>query len=347
MLKLLGILIFGGFMAVGGFFFGRFYGLADRVETADVYEYMDYREPVDLAAGKPLNVLLIGNDSREGEANAAIGGLNPDGSQEGMRSDTTIVAHVSADRKRVEFVSIPRDSIVQIPSCERSDGTVSKPIVDGQFNWAFSQGDTVGASVACTIKTLEENAGITIDSFAVVDFIGFQQVIDAMGGVPMTITEELRSDKAGLHLQPGEQILNGAQALGFARARTFEIGPEIGSDLERIERQQELMGAVFKQLMTPDVLFSPVKIMSIAEGIMSNLTVSPELSDLNSVVGFIYSLRDYTTVEFITIPNEPWEFDRNRVIWTAEADGIWEKLNGDIPLMEAPPASEEETPAPE
>ncbi len=128
--------------------------------------------PPDPQAGKPINMLLIGSDQRNGQ-NGVIGGTKGVG---GMRSDTTIVVHVSADRSRAELVSIPRDSLVAIPSCTMTNGRKSWAQRSAMFNTAFATGWDMGGDMAsaagCTIKTVQALTGLTIDHFVVVDFAG-------------------------------------------------------------------------------------------------------------------------------------------------------------------------------
>ncbi|HLS16129.1 MAG TPA: LCP family protein, partial [Beutenbergiaceae bacterium] len=92
----------------------------------------------DPAEGQPINLVLIGSDDRSGD-NEDIGG----GGHDGIRSDTVIVAHISADRDRAELISIPRDSWVTIPECELPDGSTSHP-QEGKFNGAFQIGGSTG-----------------------------------------------------------------------------------------------------------------------------------------------------------------------------------------------------------
>src|SRR5690606_13051150 len=99
--------------------------LQNNIESADVEHLLGERppeptpDPDDPNAGTPVNILVLGSDTREGNSGVASDDVD------GQRSDTTIVMHISADRQRVELVSIPRDSLVDIPTCERSDGSSS------------------------------------------------------------------------------------------------------------------------------------------------------------------------------------------------------------------------------
>src|SRR5664279_5294198 len=116
-------------------------------------------------------ILVLGSDTRQGKGNH-IGGATP-----GL-SDTAILLHLSADRKHAYGVSIPRDSMVQRPSCPRKDGNGTDPGGLSMFNEAYAVGGP-----ACTQKTVEQLTGIRIDHFVVIDFNGFREMVDALGGV--------------------------------------------------------------------------------------------------------------------------------------------------------------------
>ena len=316
--------------------------LSNNIHTEDVEHLLGERpqrveatpDPEDPKAGQPLTILLMGSDRRDGE-NAAIGG-----EVEGMRSDTTIVAHISADRSRVELVSIPRDSRVDVPSCNYNDGTSSRP-QSARFNAAFSIGaahDDVGEAAACTLRTVESLTGIYIDEWAVVDFAGFQRMVEALGGVPMCIPEELYSEKAQLHLQPGQQTLNGQQALALARARTgLNLG--YGSDLERLGRQHELLGAIVRQALSKNLLTDSPALYQFLNAATQSLTTSPDLGEIPALTGLAFSLRDIPSgnIVFMTIPNRTNPNDGNEVIWTDEAATVWSNMANDIPIV--PPAA--------
>ena len=125
--------------------------------------------PTDGSSGTAVNILLMGSDDRAG---AERRDRRQDG---GKRNDTTLIMHISADRSRIDVVSIPRDTIVKIPTCDRSDGS-SQLGWTTMFNVAFANGAAHGSNAdgaACTIKTVESVTGIRIDHFAVIDFVGF------------------------------------------------------------------------------------------------------------------------------------------------------------------------------
>jgi LCP family protein required for cell wall assembly len=312
--------------------------LQNNIETHNIENLLGTRpqpvehvDPTDPNAGQALNILLMGSDTRDGE-NAALGGEN-----DGMRSDTTILAHISADRTRMELVSIPRDSRVDIPSCNYNDGSSSRP-ESARFNKAFAIGadhnDDIGEAAACTVHTVEELTGVFINEWAVVDFAGFRNMIDALGGVQMCIPEELYSEKAQLHLLPGSQTLDGTQALGLARARTgLNLGD--GSDLMRLGRQQQLLGAIAQGAMSKNMLTDAPALYRFLTAASQSLTTSEELGSIPDLVGLAFSLKDMPSgnLVFMTIPNAANPDDRNEVVWTSEADQVWSNIKNDVPIV--------------
>ena len=158
------VAITAGVIALGGATGAAalYHQVAGGIDRADVDQFLaddrpDTTEPApeDGYAGQPLNILVMGTDSRDGE-NAAIAG-----DEDGMRSDTTVLVHLSADRTRVELVSIPRDSLVRIPSCTLEDGSTTRSQESAMFNSAFTigAGDTgnLAAAAAWTRRTFEES----------------------------------------------------------------------------------------------------------------------------------------------------------------------------------------------
>jgi len=289
-------------------------------------------DPNDPHAGKALNILVIGSDVRDGE-NAKLGGK-----VEGMRSDTTMILHIAADRSRAEFVSIPRDSMVPIPSCKLTDGSWTYPRSLGMFNEAFAIGGAdgnVNAAAACTWQTVEQATGIRIDDYVVLDFKSVVLTVDALGGVPICIREDIDSPKANLKLDAGMQTLDGKQALGYARARTGK-GLGDGSDTGRIERQKELMGAMVRHVLSKNLLTDSPALYRVLDAITESLSVSTGLSSIPGLVGLARSFQNVPAenVMFYTVPWAPYPQDPNRIIWTEEAEYIWDSMANDRPILE-------------
>nr|WP_247601994.1 LCP family protein [Cellulomonas denverensis] len=287
--------------------------------------------PADPNAGQPVNLLLLGSDERDGE-NEAIGGF-----ADGMRSDTSIVAHISADRTRVELISIPRDSLVDIPSCTMSDGSTTRAQSNAMFNSAFSigadNGGDIASAAACTWNTVQTNTGVPINHFVVVDFAGFTNMIDAIGGVEMCIPNDMSAPKAGLYLSAGNQRLDGTQALAFARARTG-VGVGDGSDTNRLGRQQELLAAVMRELLTKNLLTDVTQLIRFLDQATASLSVDSGFSSISDMAALAYSLRGISSdnISFMTIPFAAAPSDPNRVVWTSDADTIWDNIANDRPM---------------
>lgn len=290
--------------------------------------------PQDPDAGNELNFVLIGSDQRDGK-NGKIGG-----SFAGMRSDTTIVAHISAKRDRVELVSIPRDSMVQIPSCTMSDGSTTTARFS-LFNEAFALGADHGhdpaSAAGCTIKTIEALTDVRIDGYFVVDFTGFVATIDSLGGVPMCVPNYMKAPKAKLEVWPGKQKFNGKTALAWARARTEKgtIGLGQTADIGRIGRQQQLLAAVVRTVLKKNVLTDQTKLYGFLDGATKSLKVQKSWASLTKLGGLAYALRGVGTdkITFMTIPIETYPPDHNRVQLAPAAAQIWANMAADKPLI--------------
>ncbi|GEL94023.1 LCP family protein [Cellulomonas composti] len=325
--------------------------LRGSMEVADVDRYLAGPRPTsttgagapvlpsDGFGGRAVNVLVVGTDMRDGE-NEQIGG--PVG---GMHNDTTMVVHVSADRTRVSVVSIPRDSLVDIPACLRPDGTSSTAVRAHIFNDAlwFGGGPTedLASGAACVIRTVEQSTGVLIDASVVVKMDGVAAVIDELDGLDLCLPERMESPKAGhLVLDAGWNHLDGRTAIQFLRARTGKgNGLELGSDLARIARQQQMIDALGAQVRSEDLLRDPVELLRVLDAVARSLSVSPALADPRTVLGLAYSLRDLDVIERVMVPVTEARQNRNRVVWTTAADQLWARLLADEPLTDRPTAS--------
>jgi LCP family protein required for cell wall assembly len=177
-------------------------------------------------AGKAMNILLVGSDSRDGLTRRQLGRIQTV-EVPGRRTDTIMILHVSPDRPRPVMVSLPRDLRATV------NGRT------GKLNAAFAFG---GPDLL--VKTVEETTGLPINHYAEIDFAGFLEVVDALGGVTLCNRSGRRLDDpyANLHMGPGCQHMNGVKALAFVRAR------HVDSDFGRIGRQQEFLRAVLAEL---------------------------------------------------------------------------------------------------
>ncbi|MFI9486747.1 LCP family protein [Promicromonospora sp. NPDC052451] len=338
-LVLVGVLVFG---VVGGA--TAVTRLTGNIDTAGMTALGSDRPevvlPKDPNAGTPLNIVVMGSDSRDGDNGGLAGG-----GEMGARSDTTLVMHISGDRSRVEMVSIPRDSTVDVPSCTTEEGATTAELYGTKFNAAFSQGVQAGGGVAdgalCTVKTIESLTGVFMDGFIVVDFAGFSSMIDAVGGVEVCVEEAIYSEKANhLSLEPGTHLLKGVKALDYARARTGQ-GLGDGSDLGRIGRQQEVMASLARKVLSQEVLTNPSKTLGFLNAVTGSLTMNEELASIDGLAGLAYSMRNVRpdTITFMTVPNVYDPNNAANVVWTDEATTLWDNVKHDRPLDYDPAAA--------
>lgn len=291
------------------------------------------RTPPDSYDGRALNILIIGSDSRSGKGNQTL--TNNDDPTE--RSDTTMIMHISKDRSQVNVVSIPRDLIVDIPSCQRRDGSRSEP-QRAQFNWAYSIGSLGGdraSAVVCTWKTVEKLSGIRIDESIVVDFNGFSSMIDALGGINIYVPTKIKDKiNSGLELEPGCKHFDGKQALAYARVRHGVKGSD-GSDIQRIQRQQAVMGIMMRAALQKNMLTSLNQLYGFVGNGLGALTVSEGLSSVSQLSGLGWSLQSLKpdNLLFLTLPVYEAPFDRNRLLLSEKkAEPIWDSFINDTPL---------------
>ncbi|MEN2419613.1 LCP family protein [Streptomyces rimosus] len=284
--------------------------------------------------GGAENVLLIGTDRRSGENSGKYG---PDNGTQ--RSDTTILLHASADRRSATAVSIPRDLMVQIPECKRSDGKQSAPQFN-QFNWAFEF-----AGAACSIRTVEKMTGIRIDHHMIVDFTGFKKMVDAVDGVDVCLERPVKDDEAHLRLPAGWQTLRGEDALGYVRARK-SLGD--GSDTQRMERQQQFLAALVNKVQSNGVLLNPRRLYPLLDAATSSLITDEDLASLRGLYEWVRGLRSIPTekVQFLTVPRQEYRYnaDRDELAQPA-AERLFRQLGKDRPVS-VRPTSTPPSPAP-
>ncbi|WP_406058824.1 LCP family protein [Streptomyces sp. NBC_01077] len=285
---------------VGWWFYRKLDGniTTDTTAAAELQKYEKERPAAVVSAAR--NILLIGSDTRAGAGNRKYG--KDKGTQ---RSDTTILLHLSAGKKSATAVSLPRDLMVTIPSCRKADGTRTREQF-AQFNWAFEFG-----GAACTIRTVEKLTGIRVDHHMVIDFRGFKKMVDAVDGVEVCLKEPVNDPDAKLKLPAGRQTLHGEQALGFVRARK-SIGN--GSDTERMDRQQQFLGALVNKVQSDGVLLNPTKLYPVLDAATKAITTDPGLDSLRDLYDLARSMRAVPTekVQFLTVPRRSYRYDANR-----------------------------------
>jgi len=240
----------------------------------------------------PLNLLLVGSDSREGTGNGVFG------NETSNLADVIILLHISADRKNAVGLSFPRDLMVPWPACPSTTG--------GPGYYAQSLGQ-INATIAnggpgCTLLTVEALTGLKIPYLAMVDFNGVIELANAVGGVEVCVAEDINDEYTHTYLKAGMHNLQGLQALQFLRTRH---GVGDGSDLSRISNQQVYLTALVRKLKGKDVLNNPVALMSLAQTAARNMKLSDTLSDPAQLVGVANALKaiPMKKITFLQLPS--------------------------------------------
>ncbi len=210
--------------------------------------------------GKDLTFLVVGSDSREG-----IEDLTFFGPAGGERGDVIMLVRLDATSGEARLLSVPRDLWVEIPGHG-----------EDKINAAFAYG---GPSLM--VQTIRENLGIDVNHYVEVDFVGFIEMVDELGGIEMTFPNPARDLKSGLNIESGPQVLDGEQALAFARSRSYEeyrgerwVSVD-ASDLGRANRQQQVVRAILSELKSPA---SIAEAGEIAGSMAENMTIDGRLA---------------------------------------------------------------------
>jgi LCP family protein required for cell wall assembly len=244
--------------------------------------------------------------------------------ESGGGSDTTILLHLSGDRKHAYGVSIPRDTMIDRPACKTADGKTIPAESYAQWNAGFSL-----AGPGCTIEQVETISKIPIDDSVVVNFEGFKDMVDAVGGVQVCIPQEIDDREHGIVLKAGTRTIDGNEALSYVRVRH---GVGDGSDLSRIKRQQAFIASLVKAVFSARTLSSPVKVYSFLKAATKNLEFDDKVASLSSLasLGSGFKSIGLDDIKFFTIPIEADPQDpAARVILAPTANAVWKHLRKD------------------
>lgn len=302
--------------------------LNGNINTFSADGLSDNRPP---ASTKGSNVLVIGSDGRVG-GNSELGGGDKD---DVGRSDTAFLLHTYADQKHAVAVSIPRDTLLDIPPCKLPDGSWSQPQTNVMFNAAYSVGERPEGNPACTQNTVEKLTGLRVDHTVVVDFKGFATMTEAVGGVQVCLPQDVyqrdlnpnRLTRGKRIFAKGPQKVSGQSALDYVRIR-HGIGD--GSDIGRIKRQQAFVASLLKQIKSDGL--TPAKLLPLADAATKSMTVDPGLGSADKLVAFAMSMKDIDlhNTKFVTVP---WKYQGARVaIVQPDADALWAALRADRTL---------------
>ncbi len=282
--------------------------LTDRYDRAVVKEQLldatARQDRTDLDG--PLNYLLVGTDRwRSGDA-------------ADRRSDTILIVHVPAGGREAFLVSIPRDLLVAIPAAPGYGGGQDK------INAAYEYGGGGLPGTRLLSATLARLTGIRFDGAALIDFSGFREVIDLLGGVRMCVDTEVRSIHTGRVFTPGCQQMDGGTALDFVRQR-YDLP---GGDYDRQTHQQQLLRAVLERTSETSLRTNPVKLDQLIRAVGGSLTVDTNGVPLEDLVMALRNL-PADALRGVQVPSSPQTIGQvSYVVLDNGGAGLFEAVRG-------------------
>ena len=232
----------------------------------------------ELTLSQPLNILVIGIDSDSPLS------VTSDKPTIGQRADVLLLAVIQPDNKEVTLISVPRDSLVEIPGHG-----------DDRINAAHVLG-----GIPLTMQVVQQVTGLPVHRYLQVDFEGFVQWVDLVGGVEVNVDKRMFyvDNSAGLRidLKKGPQVLMGRDALGYVRYRQDSLG-----DIKRVERQQKFVKALLKKVMKPGMLFKVNQLYGIA---WNHVKTDLSFMEMMSLARFAQEMGDEMEIQAHTLPGE-------------------------------------------
>jgi LCP family protein required for cell wall assembly len=276
--------------------------------------------------------LVLGNDSRKGLSEQDKVRFGSDKTVPGQRSDTIMLVRLDPRQQKAIVLSFPRDLWVTIPG--QGKGKITSAYEGGPYR---------------TAATVSRLTGLKIDHFLSIDLAGFQNVVSAIGGVPICVDRPMRDQLAGLNIPAGCQTLGPEQALAFVRARHI-CGDRI-PDFSRITRQQQFLRAVLAKLLQPSMILHAT---SVIPAVLGNLLVDPGTKNVADIYALVRKLQGVSTgaVDFRSVPGDPFGFahtDAGRVSIVKllpKAELLFRRLREGKPLGNLGKALTETPPSP-
>ncbi|MFI2030088.1 LCP family protein [Streptomyces buecherae] len=245
----------------------------------------------------PVNILVIGTDTRSGKGNGNYGDKDSVG-----HADTTILFHVSEDRSNATALSIPRDLITDVPDCTVKQEDGSRKTIPGErqvrFNSSLGQD---GRDPGCTWNTVEKLTGLEVDHFMMADFNAVKTLSSAVGGVEVCLARDIDDPKSKLKLSAGRHKIQGEDALAFVRTR-HGVGFE--SDLDRIKLQQQFLSSMIREMKSGGTFSNPKKMWKLSNAATDALTVDTGIGSVKKLMdlGKDLSKVDIKNITFATVP---------------------------------------------
>ncbi|MGO4432911.1 LCP family protein [Arthrobacter sp. LFS091] len=272
-----------------------------------------------------LQILILGSDTRDGKNSDY--GTSEDSTGYG-HSDVMMLLDISADNKRVNVMSFPRDLLVDVPQCTDHTNNQTFPARSGvMINEAMAE-----AGIGCAVDTVNKLTGLEIDHFMMADFNAVKELSKAVGGVSVCVSDPVFDPDSRLRLPKGNSLVEGEQALAFLRTR-HAFGD--GGDLGRIKGQQAFLSSMTRKLKDEGTLGNPQRLLQIADVVTQNLTVDNGLASVPSLLTIGGRLKDIdvSKVAFVAVPTQPAAIDPNRLeLAEPQASQLFSALRADLDL---------------
>ncbi len=288
-LAVVGVLVLGG----AGAAFAYYNILSGNLHDGVSAELRDALVETDLA-NEPFYILLMGTDgSNDREASQEFAG-------DQFRSDSIILTRIDPVNKKATMVSIHRDTLVDMGEYGQN-----------KLNAAHAIG-----GAALTVNTVSKLAGVPISHYAEINFDGFKDIVDALGGVEVDVPMEIDDADAGGHLDAGLQTLSGDQALILCRSR--HAYDEYGDgDSYRAANQRLVLSAIAKKILAADVATMASTVQALSQYVTTDLEITDIIGLAQTMQGLdpstdIYSAMEPTTSEYI---NDVWYEINNVEEW--------------------------------
>ncbi|MEU5363505.1 LCP family protein [Streptomyces sp. NPDC005925] len=284
--------------------------------------------------GDGMNVLLVGTDGRDRispreRRRYRLGGAPCN------CTDTMMIVHLSADRRRAGVVSLPRDSYATTPSHTDRTTHEKHPGHPLKLNAAYAEGGP-----QLTVRLVESMTRVRIDHYLEVDFTSFMKTVDVLGGVEVCTAKPLRDGYTGLDLPVGTHRLMGGRALQYVRARHVDAA----SDLSRMQRQQRFLAALIDRATSSGILLNPLRFRDVARAVLGSMRADKGFGtdELLTLGRAMWNL-SLSSSEFTTVPIARMGYTVEGVgstlKWdTAKARRLFAALRHDKPLTAHRPA---------
>ncbi|MEO5994637.1 MAG: LCP family protein [Arthrobacter sp.] len=315
---LVGVIAFGAYWAIR---------LQGNISKASLGAGSDKTEPVVDDARDRMQILILGSDTRDGK-NSQYGG--PEDSTGYGNSDVMMLMDISADNKRVNVVSFPRDLLVDTPKCTDQKTKQEFPARQNvMINSAMSE-----AGIGCAVDTVNKLTGLEIDHFMMADFDSVKELSNTVGGVDVCISDAVFDPDSGLRLPKGTSKVQGEQALAFLRARHAFAD---GGDLGRIKGQQGFLSSLVRKIKDDGTLTNPAQMLQIADVVTKNLTIDEGMASVPTLLTVGNRLKniDVGKIAFVAVPTMPAASDPNRLdLAEPAASQLFAAMRKDIDLTD-------------